>query len=95
MPHIKIHSIHTSPDEPVFLYSELDESRREIRKVEIFWDGKMGYATRDANFGPTRLEAEPIPSLSEVEDNPELVASEITSEDFEEVWRRALRAAQG
>jgi hypothetical protein len=41
---------HAYRDEPVLLYSELDEERWETRKVEIFRDGKMGFASRDTEL---------------------------------------------
>lgn len=46
---------HAHGDEPVLMYSELDEERWETRKVEIFRDGKMGFANRETESGGSRL----------------------------------------
>jgi hypothetical protein len=44
MIYIKVKWSHSFPDEPILLYSELDRERCEIRKVEAFPGGRMGYA---------------------------------------------------
>jgi hypothetical protein len=90
MKYIKVFWKHTHPDEPVLLYSELDGDHWEIRKVEIFRHGGIGYASRTDSTGPTRLGIEPIPSLSKIASDPEFDPIEITEEEFEKVWRRAV-----
>jgi hypothetical protein len=40
MTYIKVLWIHKNKDEPIELYSELDEDRYETKKVEIFIDDK-------------------------------------------------------
>lgn len=40
--YIKVHWIHNFEDDPIFLYSELDSKRNEIRKIEVYKDGKSG-----------------------------------------------------
>lgn len=40
MKYLFVRWIHNFPDEPVLLYSELDKSRFETRKIEVFPDGK-------------------------------------------------------
>ncbi len=94
MPHIKIRSIHTSPDEPVLTFTELDDSRHELRKVEIFWDGSTGYASADARHKDTQLYPEPVPDLLGLAENPESVPEDISAEDFEIAWKRAVGAAR-
>jgi hypothetical protein len=73
------------------LYSELDDARWETRKVEIFRNGKIGYASRTDSGGSTRLGIVPIPPLSIIASAPEFEPAEMTQEEFEEVWRRAIR----
>lgn len=34
MTYIRLHWLHDRPDEPIWLFSELDDLRREVRKVE-------------------------------------------------------------
>jgi hypothetical protein len=79
------------PSEPTLLYSELDDARWETRKVEIFRDGKMGYASRITSSGLTGLGLEPVPPISIIASNPEFDPVEITKDEFDEVWDRALQ----
>lgn len=44
MQYIKVKWVHPPNEYPVMLYSELDDRRYEIRKVEVFADGRMQYA---------------------------------------------------
>lgn len=77
---------HSFPDEPVILFSELDDARWEIRKVEIYRNGCKGYASTSATFGGTRLGLEPDPSLEEIASDPQFEPKEISREEFEQIW---------
>ena len=68
------------------LYSEIDSERREVRRVEVFRDGRKGYASRFESDGVTRLAEKPHPEPDETLDNPELELIEIEKEEFERVW---------
>lgn len=83
--------IHSFPDEPVWLYSEIDAERWETRKVEIFADGRYGYASATESSGGTGLGEGPIPTLAEIARDPQFEPSEITKEKFEQEWRRRNR----
>jgi hypothetical protein len=90
MQYIKVAWKHAHPDEPVLLYSELDDARWEIRKVEVFRDGLLGYASRkDPLRGSTGLSVEQVPALSKIASIPEFEPAEITRAEFEEIWRQA------
>jgi hypothetical protein len=86
MKYLFVKWMHNNPEYPVLLYSELDDSKFEIRKVEIFPDGSKGYAGESEEFGKTRLGIEPIPSISEIAKDPEFEPREITQEEFEKIW---------
>jgi hypothetical protein len=68
------------------LYSELDNDRWEKRKVEIYSDGRMGYADQERAVGGTFLGLEPIPALPEIAKDPQFEPYAITGES---VWRTA------
>lgn len=89
--HIRVYWLHSSSDEPVELWSELNEDRKEVRKVEIWADGRVGYASRDEETGGTRLGEGPLPSLSEIAADTEFRPQVITSSEFEECWRANVR----
>lgn len=80
---------HRNPNEPTMLYSELDDAGWEIRKVEVFADGRVGWADRSEEHGGTGLGIEPVPLLEEIASDPQFEPSEITREQFEEVWSDA------
>ncbi len=79
---------HSCPADPVLLYSEIDEQRLETRKIEVFADGRQGYASIAESFGTTRLGEMPIPPLIKISYDPQFEPTEITKEEFEEVWER-------
>jgi hypothetical protein len=82
--------IHDFPDEPVLLYSEIDEERCEVRKVDMFRDGTASYADRNRHTGSTRLGDDPVPSLAEIARQKEFQPQEISAKEFEDVWRWAV-----
>ncbi len=88
MNYIQVEWKHSFPMEPVLLYSELDDNRWEVRKVEIFSDGHWGYADSAESFGGTRLGKEPLPPLDEIAADMQFSPTEISNEEFEQVWAR-------
>lgn len=86
MKYLRVHWIHSCPSEPVLLLSELDDQRYEVRKIEVFADGRMGYAFGDHACGGTLLGELPIPSASEIARDPQFVVEEIDKNVFEESW---------
>lgn len=90
MRYIKVVWNHSLPAEPVLLYSELDDNGWELRKVEQFRDGKLGYADSDVKIGSTRLSIEALPSLSEIARQSQFIPLEISREEFEAIWRQAV-----
>jgi hypothetical protein len=78
---------HSSPDEPCVLYSELDEQRMQRRKIDIFPDGRWGFADESEEVGSeTFLGEAPTPSIEEINSDPVYEAEEISKEDFEKLW---------
>lgn len=76
-------------DSPVEFYSELDASRHETRKIEIFPNGKLGYASTTKSTLETRLGVTPVPSILEIRSQPEFEVKEISSQEFESKWKEA------
>ncbi len=91
MKYILVKWNHLFGDEPVLLYSELDDARWEVRKIEVFRDGHQGYASATESGGSTRLGEAPIPALAEIASDPQFEPSEITKEQFEEMWNNRKR----
>jgi hypothetical protein len=88
MKYIRVAWKHQHPDEPVILYSELDANRFEVRKVEVFRNGRCGYASTEASSGGTKLGILAMPVLSEIAKDAQFEPVEITQDEFESVWAR-------
>ena len=89
MKYIKVKWIHSIQSEPVLLYSELDDQRMEVRKVEVFADGSMDFADRMRQKGNARLGKVPVPPLDEIAADSEFEPFEIEQSEFDSVWADA------
>lgn len=89
MKHIKVKWLHSSVDTPVLLYSELNREFWEVRKVEVYADGRMDFADREERSGSTKLGIEPLPPLEQIAARSEFEPAIISSEEFESVWEQA------
>lgn len=85
----------TRSDEPVRIYSEIDERALEVRKVEEFVDGKLEYSDGKTSSGTTKLATLPIPSFAEIRASGELTPTEISPMEFETLWLRATSERSG
>lgn len=92
--YLKVEWHHDFPDEPIWLYSELDNERYERRKVEIFRDGRHTFAGTGESSGNTMLGEIPTPSLDELAETGEFTPTEISQEEFEVVWVAAISSAR-
>ena len=89
--YVRIRWQHSSPADPVELWSELDQNREEVRKVEIWADGRVGYASRDREAGETRLGERAVPPLNEIAADAQFYPKTITRSEFEECWAANVR----
>ena len=55
MEYLKVKWRHHHPDEPIEIYSEINQDRWEVRKVEVFRDGTSTYAFPLYHTGDTWL----------------------------------------
>jgi len=88
MKYIKVEWLHDFVDEPSDLYYEMDENRFESRKVEIYKNGKVGYADANKEVGGARLGFLQIPDITVIGEDPEFRPKEISKEEFESIWNR-------
>lgn len=89
MMYIEVKWIHSLSSEPVVMYSEVDQDRWEVRKVEIYADGRMGFASSTESKGGSALSEEALPSIAQIAEDPQFEPTEITRVDFERVWSKA------
>jgi hypothetical protein len=90
--HLRISWHHDDPRDPIALYSELDPRRHEVRKVEVFRDGRLGYACGAFEHGGSRIAKMAMPHVAEIAADPQFQPVEITAQEFEAMWLRAVRA---
>ena len=81
---------HSSPDKPVLLYSELDGDRWEVRKVEVYADGHVGFAGPGVEHGSTWLGEKPVPPLDDIAADPQFEPRQISRDEFERIWKDRL-----
>jgi hypothetical protein len=79
---------HDFPEDPVWLFSELDDERSEVRKVEVYRDGHHGFADGSTSTGITEQGVESTPPLSEINARPQYQAREISQAEFEAIWEK-------
>lgn len=82
---------HHFPDEPVFLFSEVEQGR-EVRKVEVYGDGSRGFADTVSAKGSTQLSETLMPTMDEIAMDPEFTPKLITQEEFEAQWSAAVNS---
>ena len=88
MRYIEVEWIHGNSDYPVRLISEINDDRYEVRKIEIYLSGKIGFATAQIEQGNTRLGTAPIPSLDSINADKEFIGKEIDRATFELNWQQ-------
>ena len=88
---MKVRWIHQLPDEPVLLYSEVNQGM-ETRKIEVFVDGRMDWASAEGASGSTMLAEGLMPSISDLQSDPQFEPEEIAADQFDLVWGNATQA---
>ena len=86
---------HDFADEPVTIYSEMDLQRWERRKIEVFRNGSVGLASPSAHFGDSYLSEAPLPSLDEINADPQFRGRKISSAEFRRLWNQFFFQANG
>lgn len=91
MKYVKVKWLHSHLDEPVLLYSELNDEMWETRKVEVYADGRANFADSEGRSGSTKLGVEPYPTLEDIATDPQFEPVAVSQAEFEEVWGAARR----
>ena len=86
MRYLYVKWVHKDPGAPVHIYSEIGEDSYELRKVEIYADGRKGFADASEEVNGTALGSMPVPSLKEIAAQPGYEPKEIPVEEFQRIW---------
>jgi len=79
---------HDFTDEPVTIYSEMDPQGWEKRKIEVFRDGSVGLASPSSHFGDSYLSEAPLPSLDEINADPQFRGRKMAPREFSRLWNQ-------
>lgn len=80
---------HLSASEPIEILSEYDENGWERRKVEVFHDGSVRFASGTESVGGSKLSLIQRPPDEEVVAEPEFRVFEMSHDEFERAWDQA------
>lgn len=86
MRYMSVELVILEDDLPKMVYSEIDDSGTELRKIELYENGKVGYAFDETEVGNTFLADQVIPSVEEINKDSDFFATLITKEYFEKLW---------
>lgn len=89
MPFLAVRWLHDLDDDPVLISAELDANGVEIRKVETFRDGRLGFSDATREHGGTYRSVEPWPAVTQIAADPQFVPEAISAADFERLWSAA------
>ena len=84
---------HDLVGEPVEIISEID-SGIERRKIEVYRDGKVGFADSIREVRGSILSEGIMPTLEETNAQDEFTGKYITESEFEELWSRYVSTAE-
>ncbi|MFJ6607067.1 DUF6881 domain-containing protein [Streptomyces lydicus] len=85
---------HDFEEEPVTLFSEIDEEGYETRKVQEYRDQRLLRTDGSDETAEIGLSEGPVGKFEDVAAQPEFSAFALTEGDFEAVWRAAGAAPE-
>lgn len=88
MRYIDVNWFHEFQSEPYRYISEIDEDNNEIRRLEFFLDGSIGYASKRDSSSLTSLSVHKIPDIEEINAEEGYQGYVIDQADFEELWNK-------
>lgn len=77
------------PEQPVEILTEIDDLDMETRKVHLYSDGHRERADANNHDVDTELSYEPFPSIDEINQDLQFVASIMSQDDFERAWAKS------
>ncbi|MFF4487173.1 DUF6881 domain-containing protein [Streptomyces sp. NPDC001544] len=89
MEYWKVDWSHDFQSEPTTFYSEIGGDGYEIRKIQIYWDGRMLKSDKFHESGEIGLSEIPVGAIEDVASQPEFSAALVNQGEFEQVWELA------
>ncbi len=89
MQHIQVKWHQEHLDEPVGIYGKYNTEGWEMRKLEVFRSGSVGYVDAQQQVGTSALAEVKLSAINEINADPQFSAREIEPSQFERLWRWA------
>ncbi|MEV0028519.1 hypothetical protein [Nocardia sp. NPDC050793] len=89
MEYIRVAWSHEFDNEPIEFYSEIGDDRYEVRKVQVYRDGRREWAAENRETDTAFLAEAPFPSIDEIAEQADLRVWSISAEEFEREWDAA------
>jgi hypothetical protein len=84
--YIDVYWKHESEAYPIRLVSEVNLDNFEIRKIEFFSDGTIGYANEISGSSTTELGTHEVPNIEDINSDPIFTAKIISKQNFDKLW---------
>lgn len=88
---MKVEWIHDFLEEPYLIYGELCDDLEEIRKVEIYKSGDIGYVKRNGDKYHAYTAEMNWSKKDEIEKDPQFKVEVISKTEFEKMWDKAIK----
>jgi hypothetical protein len=88
MRYIDVNWAHESEKYPYRLISEIGNNQFEVRKLEFFRNGKIGFASGVSNTENTMLGIVEVSPLEEINSDNEFQGKNISKQEFELIWQK-------
>ncbi|MGW3460107.1 DUF6881 domain-containing protein [Streptomyces olivaceoviridis] len=85
----KVDWAHEVQSKPVRFYSEIGSDGYEVRKIQLYRDGRILKADKFHECTEVGLSEVPVGSIDDVANQPDFAAFSISPEEFERAWRIA------
>ncbi|MBZ4014187.1 DUF6881 domain-containing protein [Streptomyces purpurogeneiscleroticus] len=92
MEYWKVRWFHEFPDEAIVFYSEIGDDGYEVRKVQLYRDGRRLKADCVYESGEIGLSEAPVGRIEDVAAQSEFAAEIIELGEFKSAWDRAAWA---
>ncbi|NBH16533.1 hypothetical protein D3Z55_03365 [Clostridiaceae bacterium] len=89
MNYILLNWFHNLDDEPYKIYSEIDDQRYEVRKIELYKNGTMSICDEKMIHSQNELADVAFPEdLDEINQDRQFFTQYINKEEFESLWNK-------
>jgi len=91
MKYLKVRWLHNIKEDPVIFYYELDNFDNEIKKIEIYVDGSVGYADDKFQLNGSIISECKISTFDEIAKQKEFIPENITKEEFYQIYQERVK----